>query len=82
MVTKQELIEWLGALSDDNVNVAADDGGLTLVGVDCHGNPTGDYLEVGGVPTSDETDEEKEDLCSYCGSGRFSERGVCLKCGL
>ena len=82
MITTQDLIDWLKTLPGENVNVAVEDGGLTLVGLDREGVTTGASLEVGGVPDllPDETDAE--DRCSYCGSGLFSDRGVCLKCGL
>jgi len=81
MVTKHTLEEWLEGLTPDNVNVATDDGGLTLVGLDREGNPTGEYLEIGGVPTNSNPDEEEE-VCSFCGSGLFNDTGECQKCGM
>ena len=46
-----ELREWLDTLSDE-ASIAVDDGGLALVEV---GGDT--YLEVGGLPLDDETEE-------------------------
>lgn len=50
--------DWLASL-DPNGDPAVDDGGLNLVELDQHGQPTGAYLELGGIPV--EEDEEAVD---------------------
>jgi hypothetical protein len=56
MMDVQEVIRWLGTLNQAG-NVAVDDGGLALFELDREGNPTGAYLEVGGIPLEAEEDE-------------------------
>ncbi len=49
MTQASELKAWLATIHDDH-GVAVDDGGLTLVELDPNHQPTGAYLEVGGIP--------------------------------
>jgi len=51
-MTKQEIIEWLDSLEDDDL-VYIDDGGLAL----CVVGMEGVYIEVGGY-TEDEDEED------------------------
>ncbi len=55
MMSKAEVVEWIGTLSDTS-SVAIDEGGLTLVEIDVEGVPTRSCIEIGGVP--DNTVEE------------------------
>ena len=57
-MTTTEIIEWLSSMPADS-RIAIDDGGLSLVALDSHNNPTDEYLEVGGIPQYDEPDGEE-----------------------
>lgn len=56
MMDRNELITWLQTLPE-GTDVAIDDGGLTLVALvelADGGDGTGTYIEVGGIPGSEE----------------------------
>lgn len=46
-MTPDEIVHWLESLSPSSV-VVVDEGGLTLIEL-LDGEPTGNYLEIGGV---------------------------------
>jgi hypothetical protein len=53
MLNKAELQRWLGTLTE--TSVAIDEGGLQLVEIDdATEQPTGAYLEIGGVPLAED----------------------------
>lgn len=58
MIIVQDLEAWLKTLRPSNL-VGVDDGGLTLIELHKDGQPTGNYLEIGGVPGAPDI----EDLC-------------------
>jgi hypothetical protein len=49
MISAHYLIRFLDALPSE-AQVAIDGGGLTLLALNGDGQPTGEYLEVGGIP--------------------------------
>lgn len=62
MINRDTLVKWLESLPASPGNgawVAIDEGGLTLVELDENDKPTGNYLEVGGIPTEDTTELRK-----------------------
>ena len=42
---------------DPDGEVAIDDGGLAIIEIDKDGEPTGAYLEAGGIPLEGDRDE-------------------------
>lgn len=71
MTTVKDLRAWLDTLGPEST-VAIDDGGLTLVELDKGTEPTGAYLEVGGVPRPQ---------CPKCGEELFQDELKCSDCG-
>ena len=80
MMTARNVKAWLETLAPDR-NVAMDEGGLQLVELDSRGQPTGAYLEIGGIPAADEIHAASEPFrCPTCGAFN-AKPGTCGQCG-
>lgn len=53
MMSVSDLKQWLETL-DPKSSVGVDEGGLTLIEVNESGKRTDAYLEIGGIPESEE----------------------------
>lgn len=53
MLPAFQIQEWLNTLEPD-APVGIDEGGLTLIAHDLNNEPTGAYLEVGGISNEEE----------------------------
>lgn len=60
MMSANQLREWLNGI-EDNADVAVDDGGLCIVELDEHGEQTGNYIELGGIPLPKDSEEEDDE---------------------
>ena len=49
----KDIREWLESFEESDL-IAIDEGGLALVGLTPSGAPTATYIEVGGVPASED----------------------------
>ena len=52
----KDLREWLESFEELDL-IAIDDGGLALVGLTLSGVPTRAYIEVGGVPATEDHEQ-------------------------
>ena len=53
MERRTTVLDWIASLGDECVNLAIDDGGLTLVALDDDGREIGQSYELGGIPRDD-----------------------------
>jgi hypothetical protein len=61
MITRNELLDWVTALSEDAM-IGIDEGGLSLVVHDSGAGRTehGEYFEIGGIPEDEPEDDEPD----------------------
>jgi hypothetical protein len=55
----RDIREWLESFEGGDL-IAIDDGGLALVGLTLPGTPTTAYIEVGGVPSAEDSNNDYE----------------------
>ena len=52
----KDIRDWLESFEDCDL-IAIDDGGLALVGLTLSGAPTTAYIEVGGIPAAEDSEQ-------------------------